>query len=160
MLKTVTNIFGSRSNLAIIQLDKYISLVLLRWLESPLIWAVCAYKRLARKGRPKEPSTAWRVDVSSSLAVLLAMCLGEVEQTFDEVVVGPGPAVSVVGGEDPDGLFVCLEGGVPDLLQLDEDLISDEGAPITIVNVQLKELRMGRRKNEERHNERRLNQPG
>lgn len=66
--------------------------------------------------------------------------MGGAGQTFDEVVVGLGPAVSVVASEDPNWLLVCLEGGVPDLLQLDEDLIGGEGAPIAAVNIQLKEL--------------------
>lgn len=85
-----------------------------------------------------EGSTAWRAAVTS-----MVFHVGGAGQTFDKVVVGFGPAVSVVGGEDPNWLLVCLEGRVPDLLQLDEDLIGGEGAPIAAVNIQLKEL--GRR---------------
>lgn len=43
--------------------------------------------------------------------------------TFQKVVVGFCPAVSVVGGEDSNRFFVCLEGGVPDLFQLNKDLV-------------------------------------
>lgn len=70
-------------------------------------------------------------------------------QTFQKVVVGFCPAVSVVGGEDPNRFFVCLEGGVPYLLQLNEDLVSGKGTSITVVNIQLKELR-GRRADKDR----------
>jgi len=65
-------------------------------------------------------------------------------QTFQKVVVGFCPAVSVVGGKDPNRFFVCLEGGVPYLLQLNEELVSGKGTSITVVNIQLKELTVRR----------------
>lgn len=55
----------------------------------------------------------------------------------------------MVGGEDAHRLFVGLQGRVPDLLQLREDLIRGQGCPITVVHVQLKKLarhRQGQRR--------------
>lgn len=62
--------------------------------------------------------------------------------TFQKVVVSFCPAVSVVGGEDSNRFFVCLEGGVPDLLQLNKELVGGKGAAVTVVHIQLKELKM------------------
>lgn len=60
--------------------------------------------------------------------------------TFDEVVVGFGPTVAMVACQNPDGLLVGLKGCVPNLLQLDKNLIGGQGAPVAAVNIQLKEL--------------------
>lgn len=82
--------------------------------------------------------------------MFVSTCVLGALQTFHEVVVGFCPAVSVVGGEDPNGFFVSLEGGVPNLLQLNEELVSSKGRSITVVNIQLKELkvrRQGQRQN-------------
>lgn len=92
-----------------------------------------------------------RLVVQAFMAFVSAGMLGAL-QTFQKVVVGFCPAVSVVGGEDPNRFFVCLEGGVPYLLQLNEELVSGKGASITVVNIQLKELkdeksRQGQRQN-------------
>lgn len=90
-----------------------------------------------------EQSTVVRFVVQGS-AVFISTCVLEALQTFQEVVVGFCPAVSVVGGEDPYRFFVCLEGGVPNLLQLNEELVSSKGRSITVVNIQLKELNVRR----------------
>lgn len=71
----------------------------------------------------------------------MSSCTPGAAQTFQKVVVSFCPAVSVVGGEDSDGLFVCLEGGVPDLLQLNKELVGGKGTSVTVVNVQLEELK-------------------
>lgn len=71
----------------------------------------------------------------------MSSCTPGAAQTFQKVVVSFCPAVSVVGSEDPDGLFVCLEGGVPDLLQLNKELVGGKGTSVTVVNVQLEELK-------------------
>lgn len=85
----------------------------------------------------------WGDLLFKDLQYLLAHVIGTL-QTFQEVVVGFCPAVSVVGGEDPNRFFVCLEGGVPNLLQLNEELVSSKGRSITVVNIQLKELKVRR----------------
>lgn len=82
------------------------------------------------------------VDQAFMVAVSTSM-LGTL-QTFQKVVVGFCPAVSVVGSEDPNRFFVCLERGVPYLLQLNEELVSGKGTSITVVNIQLKELKVRR----------------
>lgn len=43
--------------------------------------------------------------------------------TLDEVVVGLAPGVTVVGGQDANRLFIGLKRSVPDLFQLNIDLI-------------------------------------
>lgn len=86
--------------------------------------------------------------------VCLSACTSGAAQTFQKVVVSFCPAVPVVGGEDPDRLFVCLEGGVPDLLQLNKELVGGKGTSVTVVNVQLKELK--RRADKDIINERSL----
>lgn len=90
-----------------------------------------------------EQSLVGRFVIQGS-AVLVSTCVLGALQTFQEVVVGFCPAVSVVGGEDPNRFFVCLEGGVPNLLQLNEELVSSKGRSITVVNIQLKELKVRR----------------
>lgn len=100
---------------------------------------------LSRTKLPKartEQSTAVRLVVQAFMVVRTCM-LGAL-QTFQKVIVGFCPAVSVVGGEDPNRFFVCLEGGVPYLLQLNEELISGKGTSVTVVNIQLKELKVRR----------------
>lgn len=77
-------------------------------------------------------------------AVFLSTCVLGALQTFNEVAVGFCPAVPVVGGEDPNRFFVCLEGGVPNLLQLNKELVSSKRRSITVVNIQLKELKVRR----------------
>lgn len=67
--------------------------------------------------------------------VCVSSCTPGAAQTFQKVVVSFCPAVSVVGSEDPDGLFVCLEGGVPDLLQLNKELVGGKGTSVTVVNI-------------------------
>lgn len=46
-----------------------------------------------------------------------------IQLTLDEVVVGLAPGVTVVGGQDANRLFIGLKGSVPDLFQLNIDLI-------------------------------------
>lgn len=43
--------------------------------------------------------------------------------TLDKVVVSFAPSVTMVGGQNANRLFVGLKGRVPDLLQLNVDLI-------------------------------------
>ena len=59
---------------------------------------------------------------------------------FDEGVVGLPPGVSVLWRQDANGLLVCLQGGVPDLLQLKVDLIHSQWGAVTVVHVQYKKL--------------------
>lgn len=58
-----------------------------------------------------------------TFAVFVSTWMLGTAHTFQKVVVGFCPAVSVVGGEDSNRFFVCLEGGVPDLFQLNKDLV-------------------------------------
>jgi len=76
----------------------------------------------------------------------VSTCTLGAAQTFQKVVVSFCPAVSVVGGEDPDRFFVCLKGGVPYLLQLNKELVGGKGTSIAVVNIQLKELKVKRAK--------------
>lgn len=82
--------------------------------------------------------------VIQGCAVFLSTCVLGALQTFNEVAVGFCPAVPVVGGEDPNRFFVCLEGGIPNLLQLNKELVSSKRRSITVVNIQLKELKVRR----------------
>lgn len=90
-----------------------------------------------------EQSTALRLVVQAFVVVFGTRMLGAL-QTFQQVVVGFCPAVAVVRREDPNRFLVCLEGGVPYLLQLSEELVSGEGTSVTVVNIQLKELKVRR----------------
>lgn len=83
---------------------------------------------------------------------LLEIFLRSGRQTFDEVVVGLGPAVAMVCGQDPNGLLVGLEGGIPNLLQLEKDLVGGQRTAVTAVNVELKELERKERKGTIIHN--------
>lgn len=68
--------------------------------------------------------------------------------TLDEVIVGLGPAVAMVGGQDPNWFLVGLEGCVPDLLQLNKYLVGRQGAAVAAVDIQLKELGRGEERRE------------
>lgn len=46
-----------------------------------------------------------------------------IQLTLDQVVVGLAPGVTVVGSQDANWLFIGLKGSVPDLFQLNIDLI-------------------------------------
>lgn len=96
--------------------------------------------KLAKVGT--EQSTGVRL-VVWTLVVVVSTMSGAL-QTFQKVVVSFCPGVSVVGGEDPNRFFICLEGGVPYLLQLSEELVTGKRTSVTVVNIQLKELKVRR----------------
>lgn len=61
--------------------------------------------------------------------------------TLDQVGVHPAPGVSVLGGEDADGLDVAGRRSAADPVQLEAELLSRQRSSVTAVHVQSEELK-------------------
>lgn len=61
--------------------------------------------------------------------------------TLDQISVHPAPGVTVLGGEDADGLNVAGQGRATDLVQLMAELLSHQRSSVTAVHLQSEELK-------------------